>query len=140
MQIISCSALIKNEVGDRLLISRRAEGRRVAPGLWEVVGGRLEFGEEPEACLRREVQEELGTGVLDPALAGVYCCLSRVGEEEVHLISLVYTCRLDGSPTPSPREIAELKWVGPADLDGLVFAANCRERVADYFKRCVQVL
>ncbi len=135
MQIISCSALILNEAGDQILISRRSENRRVAPGLWEVVGGRLEFGEEPVACLRREVHEELGVEVVDPRLFGVYSTLSTVEATTVHLVSLVYTCRIDGTPIPAANEIAELRWVGAEDLDGLTFAANCRERVADYFRK-----
>jgi len=135
MQIISCSALILNEAGDQVLISRRAEHRRVAPGLWEVVGGRLEFGEEPSVCLAREVREELGVEVVAPVLFGVYSCLSAVGENQVHLVSLVYTCRIHGEPVANPYETADLRWVAAADLDGLAFAANCRERVADYFQR-----
>ncbi len=135
MQVISCSALILSEDGARVLISRRSEGRRVAPGLWEVVGGRLEFGEEPEACLRREVREELAVEVLAPRLFGVFSCISQVGEASVHLVSIVYTCSIQGALSPSPAEIAELRWVGPDDLDGLVFAANCRERVQAYFNR-----
>lgn len=135
MQIISCSALILNEARDRVLISRRSEHRRVTPGLWEVIGGRLEFGEAPEACLRRELQEELGVTVSEAQLFGVYSCLSEVAGSPVHLVSLVYTCTVDGEPQPNPQEIAELRWVGPADLAGLSFAANCQERVADYFRR-----
>lgn len=135
MQIISCSALILNESRDQVLISRRSEDRRVAPGLWEVIGGRLEFGEEPAACLLREVSEELSVAVIDPQLLGVYSCLSEVGGNPVHLISLVYTCSIAGEPMANPQEIAELRWVRPEDLNSLRFAANCRERVEDYFRR-----
>ncbi|HYF96063.1 MAG TPA: NUDIX hydrolase [Symbiobacteriaceae bacterium] len=134
MQIISCSALILNDGGDHVLISRRSENRRTAPGLWEVIGGRLEFGEEPEACLRRELFEELGVNVVAPVLFGVYSCMSEAAGNPVHLVSIVYTCRIAGTPTPAPEEIAELRWVGRDDLHGLSFAANCRQRVVDYFR------
>lgn len=114
-------------------LAKRSANWRTAPGLWEVVGGRLEFGEEPLHCLRRELDEELGVKPVNPRLFGVYSCLSEAAGNPVHLISLVYTCRIAGTPVPAPGEIAELRWVGPEELNGLDFAANCRQRVEDYF-------
>lgn len=44
--------------GDRVLICQRRAGGRF-PLKWEFPGGKLEAGESPEACLRRELFEEL---------------------------------------------------------------------------------
>jgi len=44
---------------DTVLIGRRAEGKLLG-GLWEFPGGKQDPGESLEACLRREIQEELG--------------------------------------------------------------------------------
>jgi len=46
----------------RLLIARRPPGVHLA-GYWEFPGGKIESGESPEACLRREIQEELGSEI-----------------------------------------------------------------------------
>lgn len=51
------AAIIENAHG-QLLIARRREGKSQA-GMWEFPGGKLEVGESPEACLKRELLEEM---------------------------------------------------------------------------------
>jgi len=55
------AAIIRNEAG-LILIARRREGKSQA-GLWEFPGGKLEPGESPEACIRRELREEMNIDV-----------------------------------------------------------------------------
>lgn len=47
------------EKDGRVLIAQRKTGDALA-GKWEFPGGKLEPGETPEACLRRELREEFG--------------------------------------------------------------------------------
>ena len=46
----------------RVLVTRRAPGQDLA-GLWEFPGGKLEDDESPQACIVRELAEELGVAV-----------------------------------------------------------------------------
>ena len=46
------------EQGGKVLLARRAEGRM--KGFWEFPGGKLRAGESVQACLAREIREELG--------------------------------------------------------------------------------
>ena len=51
--------------GERLWIFQRGPGRRNA-GLWEFPGGKEEPGEDPAACLVRELGEELSLQISPP--------------------------------------------------------------------------
>lgn len=44
---------------DQVLIAKKESTHKLA-GLWEFPGGKVEPGESPEACLERELAEELG--------------------------------------------------------------------------------
>lgn len=44
----------------RMLLGLRARHKRVAPGLWDIIGGRVEPDETVEDALIREIVEELG--------------------------------------------------------------------------------
>jgi len=48
--------------GGRVLLARKKPGKHLA-GYWEFPGGKLEEGETPEACLEREINEELGIAI-----------------------------------------------------------------------------
>ena len=58
--LVAAAALI--DADGRVLICQRPEGKQLA-GLWEFPGGKVEPGETPEACLIRELEEELSIQV-----------------------------------------------------------------------------
>src|SRR6185369_5707530 len=55
--IVVLAAVIEQE--GRFLLTRRLDHTRLG-GLWEFPGGKCEAGESHDACLRRELAEELG--------------------------------------------------------------------------------
>ena len=50
------AAIITND--DKILIAQRGKDENLA-GKWEFPGGKIEKGETPQQCLKREIQEEL---------------------------------------------------------------------------------
>lgn len=47
----------------KVLTVQRAHDDEVGGGTWELVGGQIHFGEDLEAALLREIQEEVGLDV-----------------------------------------------------------------------------
>jgi 8-oxo-dGTP diphosphatase len=104
------------EKDGRILIAKRKQGDRFA-GLWEFPGGKLEPGETPEACLRREILEELGAAVRVDGLFSTsrYACTAY----EVELLAYHVT-HVEGELRP--REHEEIRWISPSELENFEFS------------------
>ena len=96
-QKISVRALIKNN--ERILLVRRAGGNPLYRGQFELPGGKVEFGEDPEQSLRREVNEELGVEAGVIQLYRVVSWMDTVERDTQHII-VVY---LAGLTDPSAK-------------------------------------
>jgi len=98
----------------RLLVTRRQAGVHLE-GFWEFPGGKCDGAETLEACLARELREELDVE-------------ARIGEEifatthayperavELHF----FRCELTGQPRPLLGQ--EMRWVRREELQALEF-------------------
>ncbi len=108
--LVAACALV--DIDGRVLIAKRPHGKQLA-GLWEFPGGKVEAGETPEACLIRELDEELGITVTHACLAPFV--FASHAYETFHLLMPLYLCRRwQGLVTA--KEHAALAWVKPARM------------------------
>jgi 8-oxo-dGTP diphosphatase len=98
-----------------VLLQQRPAGKHLA-GLWEFPGGKVEAGESPEACLARELDEELGITVEIGDLTPF--TFASHGYEDFHLLMPFYLCRT-WQGQPSGREGQALLWKLPDDMSEL---------------------
>ena len=115
--LVAACALI--DADGRVLAASRPPGRAMA-GLWEFPGGKLRPGETPEACLVRELEEELGI-VTDPACLAPLTFASHA-YEPFHLLMPLFVCRV-WRGEPHPCEGQELRWLRPRALRALEMPA-----------------
>ena len=108
--LVAAAALVDTD--GRVLICQRPEGKSLA-GLWEFPGGKVEPGETPEACLIRELEEELGIRVATACLAPFV--FASHAYESFHLLMPLYLCRRwEGQIVR--REHQATAWVRPNKL------------------------
>ncbi|HIK13276.1 MAG TPA: 8-oxo-dGTP diphosphatase MutT [Oscillatoriaceae cyanobacterium M33_DOE_052] len=107
-------AVIWNDRGEFLIDRRLPKG--VFGGLWEFPGGKLEPGETVEACIEREIREELGIGIA----VGDRLIVVEYDYEQFKVTLNVHHCRhLEGEPRP--LECAEVRWVRLDEIEQFTF-------------------
>jgi A/G-specific adenine glycosylase len=103
------TAAVLRRDGKILLAKRPSKG--LLGGMWEFPGSKVEKGESLEACLAREIREELGAEIQVGETFGVY----RHAYTHFRITLHAFLCELtDGEP--KLVEAAGLAWVAPADL------------------------
>jgi 8-oxo-dGTP diphosphatase len=122
------AGLIRDDAG-RYLITRRRRGSHLA-GLWEFPGGKLEAGESPAACLRRELREELSaTFAVGPLVETV-----QWEYPDRTVVLHFFDCRLESGDIV-PREEQAMAWVEAEQLAGYDFPPADRELIARLRRR-----
>lgn len=120
--MVNVDLLIKNSRNETLLTWR--EDRFYGPA-WHIPGGIIRFKETAAQRIREVAEAELGTTVefVDTPLA-VTEMTAPNRNTRGHFISLLYECRLDGSPTP------ELAWrMGTPTHGEWAWHASCPENL-----------
>lgn len=98
------------EKDGKILLAQRKAGDALA-GKWEFPGGKIEPGETPEACLRRELMEEFG---VDTKI-GEFICASKFEYKHMPIELLAYRAEhLSGEFKLNDHD--RIEWVAPADL------------------------
>lgn len=111
--IVVAAAIIWRK--DMILLARRMPESHLG-GLWEFPGGKKEFGETLENCLRREVREELGVDISEPL---PFHALHYQYPEKVVELNF-YTCSIIQG-IPRALECAEIAWVYKHELNSYAF-------------------
>lgn len=110
--------------GDRVLVCQRRRGSAFELK-WEFPGGKVEDGEDPRACLARELEEELGIR----ATIGPEIYWTSYRYPNGFAVELMFY-RVEGfCGIPEGRAFEAVRWAPTADLAGLDFLEADRELV-----------
>ena len=100
--------------GDRIFATQRGYGEQKDG--WEFPGGKIEAGETPQQALKREIREELDTGIT------VEDCLTTIEYDypAFHLsMQCFWAAICEGEPVLKEHEAA--KWLRAKELDSVAW-------------------
>lgn len=96
-----------------LMVHRVKKANDMHQGKWNGLGGKLEPGESPEDCARREILEESGLEVKDLTWKGILTFPGFSNDEDWYAFVFVATVR-DGALIESPE--GDLRWIDNGKL------------------------
>ncbi|MBN1149158.1 MAG: A/G-specific adenine glycosylase [Anaerolineales bacterium] len=114
--------------GRQVLITQRPPDGLLG-GLWEFPGGKAQPGEALDACLRREICEELGVEIEVGEQLGVY----RHAYSHFRVTLHAFCCALPNGSQPRLLQVEDLRWVYPAELAGYPMGKIDRQISRDLF-------
>ncbi len=119
---LTTQCYIRHE-GRVLMLHRIKKKIDINQGKWIGIGGKIEGGESPDECVRREVLEETGLTIHDPQLRAIVTFNFESPQPELEdwdvEYMFVYTCdRFSGELTEICNE-GVLAWVPEDEIDSL---------------------
>lgn len=129
IQILTVKAILERD-GKILLI-------KDTKGAWELPGGKIEFGEEPEHTLVRELEEELNIKNCQvERLVNVWTFFVETDGFEKQYFVLVYSCKGgDFANLIESEESMGYKWIAFGDVGGLDMKDGYKRVIKEYFEK-----
>ncbi len=116
---VSVKAVVIHEKKVVLLKNERDE--------WELPGGKLELGEDPQACVVREVEEELGIRVVVSRILDSWQYHIREGRD---VVIITYACRCSTTEITKSSEHKESRWFPLESVPGLRMPSGYKKSIA----------
>lgn len=124
------AGMIWNEAGKVLIAQRPLDG--LLGGLWEFPGGKQEPDETLQACLKRELQEELA---LEVAVGALFVSVKHAFTHfkiTLHAFTCTYAST---SPAPQAIGVKDFVWVVPDELNKYSFGKADRMVITELQRR-----
>lgn len=125
--LVTCAIILNPK--NQILVTQRSSTMHL-PLKWEFPGGKIEANETPEACLVREIKEELNIDI--EIIEGLNANDHQYPDKFIRLMPFI--CRQTGGEIIL-KEHADYKWLDRKDLLDLDWAEADVEVVREYLKK-----
>ncbi|KZE69253.1 DNA mismatch repair protein MutT [Fictibacillus phosphorivorans] len=105
------------EAEEKVLIVKRSDDDEIGAGTWEFPGGKIEFEEEIEAALIREVKEETGLSV---TVDHILYATSFFTDPLRKVVLITYFCQSSSSDVLLSEEHSNYMWVLKEEMRNLL--------------------
>ena len=130
--LVDVTAAVIGGSDGRILVCSRPAGTHMA-GKWEFPGGKIEPGETPEACIRREIREELG---MEIAVGPVLTVMEH--DYGIKYVRVTFFLAISDD-SPSAKDRQGFRWVLPDEIVSVDFLDADRPVSAEIQKKSKKI-
>lgn len=118
----------------KILLLQRAMNEAFEPGLWELPGGKLNYGEDLIDALEREVREEVGL----PVKVGLPFKTWHFFKDAFWVTGITFCCEFTGGRISLSAEHDAFVWIKPAECVQYPLGCKVKEQINAFLalKRC----
>ena len=116
--------------GERILLLQRAATSKHDPGLWELPGGKMDYGEQLPEALAREVAEETGLAVT----VGRPILTWHFTKEPFWVTGVTFICDTPGGEVVLSREHDDAVWLTPNEALSYPLSIRMAEQIETYLR------
>lgn len=122
------SGLIFDRHGRVMLVKRKFNPKK---GFWDVPGGFVAWGEDPEKAIIRELHEELRVRFRPQHLSGIFHDWYNMFNLRFSVYNIYYTGTISGRPRPA-SDVATIRWFSPGRLPKKISFSHIRRALRYY--------
>lgn len=122
-QVITAVALIHHNFDGitKVFLPKRADTKKFLPGVFEMPGGHIDYGENIVEGLKRELREELE---IEVAIGDPFAVFDYTNDiKGSHSIEVIYFAALKGAPEDivlHPEDHSDFMWIAKDELHNIV--------------------
>jgi len=124
--LVNTLAIIYDTSKKRILIGKRINDPYVKNLTWCFPGGTPPYGKDLEKGLEKTIKKKTGLRVKN-----LGCVFSRIFKENKQFLLMYYLCESIGGKEKPSKDLTELKWVKPEELEGY-FTTSFDKRLKEY--------
>jgi mutator protein MutT len=122
--VVGC--LIKNN--NKILLLKRGDDEDSYPGLWELPGGKVEFGESLDQAVKREVREETGLELNSFQLCGYFQYIINKPDLTKYAVQINFVAETKQLKV-AVTEHTDFKFVTIDELDNFNISGSVKDQI-----------
>ncbi len=129
IQQIGVKAIIEKD--GKILLLKRSEKYDHLKDAWDIPGGRINFGEDPEEGLKREIEEETGLELQE--IKQILDASTVFKNEEKHIVRITYLCTVEDGDHNISNEHTHMEWILKEDVKKLEMKDKLLKKVIEKY-------